>query len=298
MTSGLERVWFVLLFGGTCLASAGQRYPRAELLMEPAALAKPRTGGQFVVLDARPRKKYDDGRIPSAVWVDAADWAKAFGDGKDAAGWSTRIGSLGIGPASRVVIYDDVSFRDAARIWWILRYWGVQDARLLNGNWIGWTSAGLPIETDKPKPPRAATFVALARPGRLATKGQLLSALKDKSLQIVDARSEKEFCGLDQGKNKRAGAIPDAKHLDWMDLVEKDRQRFKSPAELRKLLADAGIDLTKPTAAYCQSGGRASVMVFALELLGASRVSNYYASWGEWGNADDTPIVTHKPGTK
>jgi len=285
----------LMCVGGYSMASDTE-YPRPDLLIEAAALSRSEVAGQFVVLDARERKEYDEGRIPGAVWVDAVAWAKAFGDGKDAEGWSTRIGSLAIGPDAKVVVYDNVSFKDAARIWWILRYWGLEDARLLNGNWIGWTKAGLAIETGKPRAPTAAKFPAVPRSKRLATKGQLLDALKGPGLQIVDARSEAEFCGIDKAKNKRAGAIPGAKHLEWIDLIDKDTQRLKSPGELRRLFRDAGIDLEKSTATHCQSGGRAAVMAFAMELMGASDVSNYYASWSEWGNADDTPIVVPDEG--
>lgn len=74
-------------------------------------------------------------------------------------------------------------------------------------------------------------------------------------------------------------------------MIDKDTQRFKSPSQLSKLFQDAGIDLERPTATHCQSGGRASVMVFGMELMGAKAARNYYASWAEWGNAEDTPIV-------
>jgi len=114
-------------------------------------------------------------------------------------------------------------------------------------------------------------------------------------LQIIDARSEGEFCGTEKSNNKRAGAIPGAKHLEWIDLLDKNSQRFKSAGEINKLLADAGIDLNEKTTAHCQSGGRASVMAFGLELMGAKDVSNYYRSWSEWGNTSDTPIVPGKP---
>lgn len=287
----------ILALGSSVTAFADQ-YPRGEMLVEPATLAKPEVAREFVILDARPRTKYDLGRIPGAAGVDAAAWAKAFGAGTDAAGWSARIGGLGIGPDSKVVLYDGVSFKDAARVWWILKYWGVKDARLLNGNWNGWKQAGLPVETGPPKAPAPAKFAAAARSRRLATKGLLLGALKDKSLQIVDSRSHAEFCGIDKEKNKRHGAIPTAKHLDWIDLVDKDSQRFKGPEQLRELFQRAGIDLQRSTATHCQSGGRASVMVFGMELMGAKDVSNYYASWAEWGNAKDTPIVVPEASKK
>ena len=258
--------------------------------MESGDLAKAEVAGQFIVLDARDRKAFDAGRLPGARWVDAAAWAKAFGSGKDAEAWSRRIGELGIDRGSKVVVYDSGT-KDAARIWWILRYWGLGDARLLNGGWTGWKAAGVPIEAETPRAPAPLPFQATAQSKRLATKDQLLTALKDKSLQIVDARSEAEFCGTDKQKNKRAGAIPGARHLEWSDLIDKKTQRFKSAEELRTLFREAGVALERPTATHCQSGGRAAVMAFAMELMGAASVSNYYASWGEWGNADDTPII-------
>ena len=294
---------FGLLFSlaallGNRVMSAEDNYPHPEMLVEPAALSRPDVARQFVIVDARARTQYDEGRIPGAVWADAAAWAKGFKDGSDREGWAARIGALGIGPDSKAVVYDNASLKDAARIWWILRYWGVEDARLLNGNWIGWKTAGLPVETDRPKGPSPARFVAMPRSQRLATMDLLLDSLKDNSLQIVDARSEGEFCGIDKEMNKRGGAIPGAKHLEWIDLIDKITQRFKSPDQLSKLFRDAGIDLERPTAAHCQSGGRASVMAFGMELMGAKAVRNYYASWAQWGNTDDTPIVPGQPKKK
>ncbi|MGO8689441.1 MAG: sulfurtransferase [Thermoguttaceae bacterium] len=287
-----------VLLPGCGRSTPGSGYARPELLMEPAVLAKAALGGQFVVLDARARKDFLQSRVPGARWVDAAEWAKAFGAGRETAAWSGRIGGLGIGRASKVVVYDSGSVKDAARIWWILRYWGVEDARLLNGGWKGWQAAGLGVETGKPQAVAATTFQAVPHASRLAVKKQLLAALGSGSLQIVDARSEGEFCGTDRQTNKHAGAIPGAKHLEWLDLIDRKTRRFKTAEELRPLFRGAGIELQRPTAAHCQSGGRAAVMVFAMELMGAGDVSSYYAGWGEWGNADDTPIVVAPPKKK
>lgn len=284
--------FLVFLACRDALAADTTTYPRPDLLLEATDLAKPEIAHRFILLDARPRKAYEASRIPAARWVDAAQWAKAFGSGKDAAAWSRRIGELGIQNDSQVMVYDAIYSRDAARIWWILHYWGVADATLLNGGWAAWNAAGLPLETDKPAETVAKAFHAEPQAKRLATKGQLLASLRDKTLQIVDARSAAEFCGTDKQTNQRAGAIPGAKHLEWIDLIDKKTQRFKTVAELRGLFQASGIELARPTATHCQSGGRASVVAFGMELMGAVNVSNYYASWHEWGNADDTPVVT------
>lgn len=271
------------------------QYPQPNLLMEPAELAKPEVAKQFIILDARERIKYEGAHVPNAVWVDHATWSKSFGNGDDAKGWSQRIAALGINGKSKVVVYDDNMSKDAARIWWILRYWGLEDVRLLNGGWPTWTQDSRMLQKDGTTKPSPGNFVAVPISKRLATKQSLLDSLKKNNVQIVDTRSEGEFCGTEKMTNKRAGAIPGAKHLEWSDLLDKETQQFKPADQIRKLFQDAGINVNQPTATHCQGGGRASVMAFGLELMGAKDVSNYYKSWGEWGNADDTPIVPGKP---
>ncbi|NLS92762.1 MAG: sulfurtransferase [Planctomycetaceae bacterium] len=264
-------------------------YPRPRLLIEPGRLAKAKPG-QFVILDVRSQEAYDEGHIPGAIRVDHDEWKDAFGDGSDAEAWSKRIGGLGIGPESSVVAYDGSACKEAGRIWWILRYWGVSDARLLNGGWKAWNAKKLPVSTEATPAPEAAEFKATPAKRRLVSKAQVLRAIKDHRFQIIDTRSNDENCGIDLKKNLRGGHIPGARHLDWVNLVDPETDRFKSPEELRKLFDEAGIDINQPTASHCQSGGRASVMVFALELMGAKNAGNYYPGWSEWGNLEDTPI--------
>ncbi len=77
-------------------------------------------------------------------------------------------------------------------------------------------------------------------------------------------------------------------------MIDQDTQRFKGADQLRGLFDEAGIDLDRPTASHCNGGGRAAVMAFGLELMGAKEVRNYYRGWGEWGNADDAPVMVPK----
>jgi thiosulfate/3-mercaptopyruvate sulfurtransferase len=264
-------------------------YPRPDLLVEAGELARAK---DVRVLDARGKGKYQGGHIPGAVWVDHVTWARAFEDGRATGTWARRIGALGIGPDTRVVVYDDNRAKDAARIWWILRYWGVRDVRLLNGGWRAWQAAGGPVEKGENRP-RAVEVRLEPQTARLATKGQIVEALAGKP-QILDARSADEFCGKAETA-KRNGAIPGAVHLEWSDTLDPKTGRFKSAAELTKLFQEAGVDPSRPATTYCQSGGRAAVLAFAVELMGGKQVRNYYRSWSEWGNAEDTPIVKPKP---
>lgn len=269
-------------------------YAKPELLVEASELTTLSTKRMVRILDARGKGNYLDGHVPGAVWVDAPSWAHAFAASQDADKWQKIIAPLGISPADTIVIYDNNKLKDAARIWYILRYWGFDDVRLLNGGWKAWQATGAepqkatpivqPIKDLKLKPERQ----------RLATKTQLLELLKSKPPQIVDARSEGEYCGTEETA-KRNGSIPGAAHVEWSDTLDAKTGRFKSAEELAKLFEKAGVNPTKPAVTYCQSGGRAAVLAFVLELMGGKDVRNYYRSWSEWGNDPATPIV--KPTT-
>lgn len=272
------------------LASYVDTYPVKDMLVEPSELKAQSDKPAFIVLDARPLNAYQKGHVPGALHVDPAEWAKEFQDGKDEIAWSDRIGKLGIFPDSRIVVYDDASNKDAARVWWILKFWGLKDVRLLNGTWSGWVESKQPmsVQTGVTK----ASHIELKKSRhRLATKEDVLQALSAKSSGIVDARTTDEHTGKNKLKNKFGGCIPGARNLDWEQLIDAKTKRFKSAEELRKLFADARIDVNTPQIAHCQGGGRSSVMAFAMELMGAKDVRNYHASWGEWGNSDDVPIV-------
>jgi len=278
----------------TAAVVRAEEYPRGELLVEVLELSQASKTPGTVVLDARSSKAYSTGHVPGALQVDPAAWKAAFKEGKDTAGWSKRIGDLGVSADSTVIVYDDVALKNAARVWWLLRFWGVKNARLLNGDWTTYVAAKQSISTDASPAPQPVAFAARPQSDRITTTDQMLKLLRGKSLQVIDSRSENEFCGLARAA-KRNGAIPGAKHLEWSDLLNPTDRRFKSPSELSMLFKDAGVDLAQPMATHCQSGGRSSVMVFGLELMGAKDVSNYYQGWSEWGNRADTPI---KPGEK
>lgn len=278
-----------------CAGAGPDGYPNAKLLQEPANWVKgvesPRADKRVCILDARSREQYKAGHIPGALWADHNGWSKKFRDEQTADAWNKLVGALGIDIDTPVVVYDD-NGTNAARIWWILRYWGIKDVRLLNGGWTGWKAAKGKVGRIEPAVlTKDAKLAPLA--GRLASKSDILKLLKDKKNQIVDVRSKDEFCG-DARTAKRNGAIPSALHLEWKEAIDPKTKRLKPASELKKLLADGGIDLDRPAVTYCQSGGRAAMMAFTLELMGAKDVRNYYRSWSEWGNDAETPIVVPK----
>lgn len=287
--------WLMLALSTTG-GDAAKDYPRKELLVEVKDLAKPDVAKSFLILDARSQEKYKQGQIPGAAWVDHEEWSKAFGKTQDPKEWAKRIGDLGIENGDKVLVYDDAMQKDAARIWWILRYFGHKDVRLLNGGVQAWTDAKQPLSKSDVAFEIGKYLIEAPQTDRFATGDDLLKMLKDKKIQIIDARSEKEHCGDEKLKNKKGGAIPGAMNLEWTDALDKKTQKFKTREELASIFKNAGIDVGKPSVTHCQSGGRAAVMAFTLELMGASNVANYYRGWSEWGNREDTPTVSPKKG--
>jgi thiosulfate/3-mercaptopyruvate sulfurtransferase len=287
----------VVFVGDEPKHSTGE-YPNSNILIEAGDIFDPAKAGdisdpakaaKFHILDARTKEEYQKGHIPGAVWADHSDWSTKFGDGKDVATWTTIIGHLGITTDTPVVVYDDAYARDACRIWWILRYWGVKDVRVLNGGWSQWTAQGGKTATDQvtvtPTQPKLE-----ARANRIATKAELMDSIKAKKAQIVDARSREEYCG-EKMSAKRNGAMPEAKNVVWSKMVNKKTHRFRDVNQITRILEENAVELDKPTVTHCFSGGRSSVMAFVLELMGAKDVKNYYRGWAEWGNASDTPVV-------
>jgi thiosulfate/3-mercaptopyruvate sulfurtransferase len=277
--------WFVML-----ALAAEPTYAKPELLIDGPTLVK--NTAKYRILDARPAKDYEKGHAPGALHVPVETWAKAMGNRPDEVVWAKTLGQLGLSADKPIVVVGLPRTVDAARVWWILRYWGFEQVRLLDGGQAAYVAAGGKLSTEAPKV-EVTKPVLRQQAERLATKEQILEGLKKGDLgPLVDARSEGEYCGTDI-KAKRGGAIPEAKNLEWTATLDKEG-KFKSAAELQKLFQEVGIDPSKPTTTYCQSGGRAAVMAFALELMGGKPARNYYGSWSEWGNDAKTPIVSPK----
>ncbi|QJW99827.1 sulfurtransferase [Frigoriglobus tundricola] len=262
-------------------------YPAPNLLVDPT---DPKLK-DFHLLDVRAAAKYAAGHVPGAVRADTAPWSKAvLANTADAAFWKAELAAIGVTPKKPTVVYADDA-RDAARTWWMLKYAGVPDVRILNGGWKAYTAAQLPtekVETVAKAPPHDWK----PDTARLADKKHVLEQLKAGSA-CVDARTTGEFTG-EKALAKKGGHIPGATHLEWVELLDPKTDKFLPPADLVKLVKDRKIDLDKPAVTYCQGGGRAAVVAFGLELAGAKTVRNYYPSWGEWGNAADTPVESKK----
>ncbi len=244
-------------------------------------------------------KQYGAGHIPGAV---AFNWQTQLQDqvSRDIISkehFEGLLSDAGINPADTVVLYGDNNNWFAAYGFWLFKYYGHADVRLMNGGRSKWLAEDdKPLTADAPSFPRSNYKVTTIHNELRAKVPQVLEASSSRSSNLIDVRSNDEFTGkviAPPGMNEtaqRAGHVPGAKNVPWAQTVNQDGT-FKSPEDLRSLYKTAGLIEDKPTIAYCRIGERSSHTWFVLKyLLGVKDVKNYDGSWTEYGNLIGAPI--------
>ena len=186
-----------------------------------------------------------------------------------------------------VVVYDAANSMAAARAWWIFRYFGVRDVRVLDGGFAAWKAAGGEVTTAVPEDGNGSFT---ASPGRVPmldaeSAGELAS-----TGVLLDARAPERFAGEVEPLDKVAGHIPGAVNAPTTGNVSPDG-RFLPAEELRTRFAALGADGSEPVGAYCGSGVTAAHQALALQVAGIE-AAVYVGSWSEWITDPDRPIAT------
>lgn len=239
---------------------------------------------------------YAEGHIPGAVRLENAairDLQNPPEFVPKPEAFEKLMASLGISNAMRVIAYDERGGIYAARLWWILNYYGHSNVALLDGGWVKWTKENRKTDRDVPKL-GLVNFSAKRDARWIATARDVTEAIGKPGRKIVDARTPAEIEGKDLRGIKNGGHIPSAIPVYWEDALDPNTKAFKPISELKKLWDSKGIRPTDEVIAYCQVGMRASHDLFVLHLLGYSKLRNYFGAWEEWGNRDDLPIVRPK----
>ncbi len=272
-------------------SATGQPPPReASLLMSATELMEWPDDRRIIVLDVRNADAYAVQHVPGARHVDVASWKQYFDtDGRldNESFWAETLGALGIDGEQTIVVYG-TPVTEAARVWWLLKYVGCADVRLLDGGFESYVAQQGPTSVVPPVvvPTR---FQPRFRRERIITADELFAdGVQGGRCQVVDNRSREEYIGDDQ-RGARSGHIPGALHNDWRDFMAADGT-FLPVHELRAILLAAGIDLNQNWATHCHSGGRSSVGAFVLEYVTGRPARNYYGSWADWSRRDDLPV--------
>jgi len=227
-----------------------ETYARPELLVETDWLEKHLEDPNLRIVDCDPFDAYGRAHITGAVGIPVHHYIKQpeyVQDNKKypfVAPPNTMkdiMESMGIGDGTRVIAYDSHGSNWAARLWWVLNYYGHTEAKILNGGWKKWFDEGRPTTFDIPEA-RKTTFSPKANPDLLCTLDYGMRNLDNPGVVYLDVRSDGEWEGTQNRGNKRAGRIPGAVHLEWLNFVEdNEHQTFKSAEELRRLLGNAGV---------------------------------------------------------
>jgi thiosulfate/3-mercaptopyruvate sulfurtransferase len=242
---------------------------------------------------------YETGHIPGAVFADPIAALSDPASGlrftmPDPASLARAFGRLGVGDGAFVVLYCRDHNVFAARLWWMLRAIGFDDAAVLDGGFARWTSEGRPVTADVPHP-RPARLEPRPRPGVFVGKATVRAALADSRVALVNALSAEQHAGRGGVTYGRPGRIPGSVSVPARSLTDPVTHAFLPPERLRAIFEAAGVlradaAQDRPLLTYCGAGIAASSDALVLTLLGAGDVAVYDGSLDEWARDPSCPM--------
>jgi thiosulfate/3-mercaptopyruvate sulfurtransferase len=267
--------------------------PRLRVIDSTAFLHREVPDGPYTVESGR--DSYNEAHIPGAVFADIP------GDLSDPDSpfrftlpsperFARAVGALGVGSGVRVVSYAQQSPMWACRLWWLLRYFGFDDVRVLDGGLTAWKAASYELSASKVVvEPRS--FEARPRPELVAGKQDVIAVTDGQAGCLVNALTPRAFEGLSPGAYSRPGRIPGSVSAPAQNLLDLATWRFRPRHELaRELSGLLDADPAVPVIAYCGGGISATVDVFALSMLGRDDVRLYDGSLTEWSADASLPL--------
>ncbi|TME98692.1 MAG: sulfurtransferase [Chloroflexi bacterium] len=232
-------------------------------------------------------EEYAKGHIPAAAFVELDD-VTGKGPGRHPLPtleqFQAAMRTAGVDDATAVVVYDDVGGSVAARLWFLLRWFGHERQAVLDGGLPAW---GGPLETAA-QHVREGGFTA-RRPDR----SRILDfdeVAQHRGVPVIDSRAGERYRGEKEPVDPKAGHIPGARNAPFAGNLQEDG-RFKSHDELRRRFEDVGVDPEKGAVVYCGSGVNACHNLLAMELAGVKNVRLYEGSWSDWSSRD-APVAT------
>jgi thiosulfate/3-mercaptopyruvate sulfurtransferase len=233
------------------------------------------------------RSAWEEAHIPGAHFLDVEEELsgprRSDGSGgrhplPSAEAFAAAAASAGIGADSVVVAYDEAGEGGAARLWWLLRHFGHDDAAVLDGGLHGWRAGGHPVDDVPPRPwPSGEPFIPRERSDDVATADELADRLEDGTLALLDARAAPRYRGEVEPIDPVAGHIPGASNVPFASIAP-DGSYLEARALRTRLDPGDGRELV----AYCGSGITAATLVLAAEAAGIEGARLYPGSWSEW----------------
>ena len=200
--------------------------------------------------------------------------------------FNSTVRKLGIGDGHKVVIYDGLGMRSAARLWWMFKVFGYSDVVVLDGGFPKWVKENRSTTADlTEKEIRHLTIYE--DKSIVADRDDVLRATKLNHCSIIDACSEERFMGTapEPRSGLRSGSIENSINVPYETLLNEDFT-FKKKQEILDIFSKEGVVLNNYIITTCGSGVTAAVLYLALDEIGCSKISLYDGSWAEWGKID------------
>jgi thiosulfate/3-mercaptopyruvate sulfurtransferase len=255
---------------------------------------------RIVEVDYDPENAYKQGHIQgtSLIW-----WKRDINDPirRDIiskAQFEDLMSRNGIMPEFEVILYGDFNNWFAAFVFWIFKYYGHKNVKLMNGGRKKWELEKKPYTKDEPQIQKTKYISLPPDEGLRAYLFDVRRAIDRQDTVLVDVRSPKEFTGeitappeYPMEHAQRGGHIPKANNIPWATAVNDADGTFKSVNDLKQIYESKGVTPDKDVICYCRIGERSSHSWFVLKyLLGYPQVRNYDGSWTEWGNMIGNPV--------
>ncbi|WP_129293811.1 sulfurtransferase [Streptomyces lydicus] len=240
------------------------------------------------------RPEYEAGHVPGAVYVDLeSELASPPGPGgrhplPDLDVFTEAMRAAGVRADRPVVVYDGGQGWAAARAWWLLRWTGHPDVRVLDGGLVAWEAAGGALSVDQ-STPREGDFTPV--PGGLALLRADDAAAVARRGVLLDARAAERYRGEVEPIDKVAGHIPGAVSAPTTENVVEGGTVFRDASELAERFAALGATPKAEVGVYCGSGVSAAHQVLALAVAGVP-AALYVGSWSEWSADPARPVAT------
>lgn len=231
---------------------------------------------------------YLSGHIPGAVFIDVdadlsdiGDYSKGRHPLPAPAELVSDLARKGIGKGKRVVATEEESFKVAARLWWLLKWIGVEDVYVLDGGLAKWKAEGRAIEMHETKRAPVEPYDIRLNEEQMIDADEVERRTANGGL-VFDARAAERYRGEVEPLDKRSGHIDGAGNIPLASLLTGDPPRMKSPEELRKMFQGFGLKDDEAVVAYCGSGVTACQLLWAMDQAGYRNLQLYPGSWSEW----------------
>jgi len=241
------------------------------------------------------QENFDAGHIPTARFADLKGNLSATHESFEFVmpspeQFANAIGELGVSNDSRVVIYSAENQTWGARLWWMLRWAGLEQVALLDGGLKAWKAEGRPISTE-PSTYSKAQFNLSLNPQMIADRDEVMAAIDNEQVSIVDALFEDHYAGK-VSMYARPGHITSATNMPVSELFTPSAHY--RPLDELDMQFEGGLegDRSKRVITYCGGGVAASSTAFTMYRLGYTNVAVYMGSLQEWSINPENPMIT------